>query len=361
MKLLSAIRFIIALNGRRLDFKVMSGKLLVILTLFLCFFSEVGAQSLMKNGEIPQDLIIKLKRTGRFENYTITIKANGECTFDGYAGLPKSGSIKGGLLTTQAEQKNSIKSNSETGKKVNKVKLQELISEFEKIKFFEIGKSYPQETGVANYISDQSTEVISIQINGQIKEVSNYLGDSGNRAEMLRNLGNKIKDARFLSFNGNVIPEDLVIKYWNGSGIGWTGFLIKSDGKVFYKTYSNMPSNPDSISALLGLDKIKNAKKPELKSKLSEKQLRELISEFEKVDIFSFPSRQLSNQDGCTQDSVSSNAKETVISLQMLGKSATVSANRNCGATVGSIAEKFENLEKKIVQIVGTVKAERIK
>ena len=157
--------------------------------------------------------------------------------------------------------------------------------------------------------------------------------------------------------NNGKIPEDLVIKHWKGSGIGSSELIIKSHGRVFYKSYSNLPTNPNNAKLLELLNKKSKSKKPKLKDKLSKKQLKQLIYEFEKIEFLSLPNRELNYLDGCTNDSVTNPSTKTRLTFEISGKSNMVSADVYCNGTNGSIAGKFEILAKKISEILKTVKA----
>jgi len=153
------------------------------------------------------------------------------------------------------------------------------------------------------------------------------------------------------------IPEDLVIKYWKGSGIGWVEYTIKADGSVFYNSYSNLPSNPNTAGFLELQNKKNKTKKNELKNKLSKKQLKILISEFEQANFFGFPNRELNNQDGCPNGNISSDAVSISIFIQINGKTAHISSLAACKAIANTTAERFDNLGRKISEILKTVKA----
>ncbi len=162
--------------------------------------------------------------------------------------------------------------------------------------------------------------------------------------------------AQSLLKNGK-IPEDLVIKYWKGSGIGSTEFTVKSNGRVFYKS-TNLPINLNHNNAAFFelLDKKSKNKKPKLRDNLSKKQLKELVYEFEKIEFLRFPNRQLNYLDGCTNNFSINPSTTTAITLEINEKSITVSAEIYCNGTGNSIAEKFEILAKKINEILKTVK-----
>ncbi len=156
----------------------------------------------------------------------------------------------------------------------------------------------------------------------------------------------------------NKIPEDLVIKYWRGNAIGWSEYTIKSNGTISYNYYSNIPSNPDHSASLFELlGKNKKARKPKLKDNLSKEQLKNLISEFEKAKFFNFTNNMLNNQDGCTNENVSSDPQTMSISIQINGKNKQVFSYAECNGSATSNAAKFIILGKKISEALKNVKA----
>lgn len=323
------------------------------LILFGFLTLQISAQSFIKNGKIPDDLIITLKRTGRFEEYVITIRANGDWSFKGYAGLPLprpfASILSGGGKTA--------KKIDETKAKLTKETLRSLISELEKIQFFKFGKDFPPEDEeIRSTISDQSTETISIRINGQTKEVSNYLGDSGNRTATLRDLAERIRGVKIWNLENGEIPEDFSITYRTGFGEGsWSEAIIGSDGRVSGKSYSNLPSNTSSLQSLLLI-----MKKPKLKERISKKQLEQLIFEFEKIGFSAFALKALDNQDGCTNKFFSTHGRTNFISVQINHRNMYASIDANCNPKPESNAAKFEYMVVKIEEILKNVKVTKI-
>lgn len=317
--------------------------------ILLGFFAfHVSAQSFLKNDEIPDDLLITLKRNGRFEDYVITIQANGDWSFKGLAGLPVQNSSA--LISGKTAKKID-----ETKAKLTKEILKSLISEFEKIQFFKFGKDFPPEDEkIRSNISDQPTETISIRINGQTKEVSNYLGDSGKRALMLRDLAERIRGVKIWNLENGEIPEDFRLTYRSSYGEGgWSEVIIDSDGRVFGKSYSNLPSNNAQHSLLI-------AKKLKLKEKISKKQLEQLIFEFEKIGFSAFAREVLDKQDGCTGESLSTHGRTNFISVQINNRNIYASIEASCQPKPGSNAAKFEYMVVKIEEILKNVKVTMI-
>lgn len=322
----------------------------IALGLILCalFALQASGQAFLKNGEIPDDLIITLKRNGRFEDYVITIQANGDWSFKGSAGLP--------LLNSPARisSKNAKKTDL-TKAKLTKETLKSLISEFEKIQFLKFGKDFPPEDEkIRSTISDQPTETISIRINGQTKEVTNYLGDSGNRSLMLRDLAERIRAARIWNLENGEIPEDFRLTYQTNYGEGgWNAAIIGSDGRVTGKFYSNFPSNNAQYSLLI-------TKKTKLQERISKKQLERLISEFEKIGFSALSREVLDKQDGCTNESLSTHGRTKLISVQINNRNISASMEEICNPKPGSNAAKFKYMVVKIEEILKNVKVTMI-
>lgn len=165
----------------------------VIFALLFCLLLllKTEAQTTLENGKIPGDLLITLKRQegwgGAYSEITIT--ANGDWSFQSRGGLPVRS-----LPNSLSLNGKAVKPPKYLKPKLSGEKLRLLVAEFEKIQFFRFGKDFPQEDeGTFLSLSDQGTEVISIRINGQTKEVSNYLGDSLKRTRLLGDLAEKIR------------------------------------------------------------------------------------------------------------------------------------------------------------------------
>ena len=169
----------------------MSKGFLFIIALVLCFLSffETNAQSLLKNGKILKDLVIKFETESvgppSKSHYKITIEANGTVWREAIAGF-------------FAETSNLIKKN-----KLTKNTLRQLVSEFERIGFFNLDNDYSFKAGNCGDglpIPHKAKVIISIRINGKTKKVSSVqscVGDEGSNLENFDNLGKKISLAAF--------------------------------------------------------------------------------------------------------------------------------------------------------------------
>lgn len=146
----------------------------------LMFVFQIPAQSLLKNGKIPKDLLIKLTRTmcfGTCPDYELTIKANGNVTFRGKNFTQIKGIAHG---------------------KITQENLKLIIAEFENTKFFSLRNSYNEQSdGCGEVSTDNPSEIIFIQINGRKKNVSHYFGCrnvKGDSLERIIRLAQKIDE-----------------------------------------------------------------------------------------------------------------------------------------------------------------------
>ena len=182
------------------------------ITLLIVFALQVSAQSLLVDGEIPDDLLITLKKQGGWGgNYNeVTVNAKGEFTFQARPVFKITNNLPAEVYIAGKRVKNP----KYLKPKLSEAKLKLLIAEFEKVQFFRFGKDFPQEdTGLHYGVTDQQTETISIRINGQTKEVSNYLGDNLKRTRILRDLAERIRGASVWNYENDEIPEVLEISY----------------------------------------------------------------------------------------------------------------------------------------------------
>ena len=140
-------------------------KLLFAFVFVFLFFSKSQAQTLLQNGEIPNDLVISLERTfcgGDCPTYKLTVTADGVVNFTGEENTRKIGSSKS---------------------KISKDKLKQLVSEFERAEFFKFRDEYESGEICEQYATDFPSEIISIQINGKNKKVSHNFGCWGEKAK----------------------------------------------------------------------------------------------------------------------------------------------------------------------------------
>ncbi len=162
---------------------------ILILSFLLMSFADFDtkAQSLSENAEIPKDLIISLERkfncdlssyiSGKCRDYSLDIKANGYVS-----------------LKLEENRKSKTKN---INTKVKREQIKQLIDRFEKVNFFQLQDEYTNRDICKIRATDESTEIISIQINGRKKRVEHYLGcyiDEKEIITLLLDLGNKIDE-----------------------------------------------------------------------------------------------------------------------------------------------------------------------
>ncbi len=157
--------------------------------LFLSFpILEAKAQSLMQNGETPKDLIISLERN--FNCFDLSGYMSGKCR-DYSLKINADGDVILRLEETRKRKAKNVKT------KVNQKEIEQLIDVFEKANFFQLQNEYTNGEICKVRATEQSTEIISIEINGKKKQVEHYLGcyiDEKEITTSLLNLGNKIDE-----------------------------------------------------------------------------------------------------------------------------------------------------------------------
>jgi hypothetical protein len=338
LKRWGAIRFIIASKESRL--KIMRARFSIIIALLFCFLfvSKIDAQFNLQKDKIPEDLLITLKRQegGGGANSEITITANGDWSYQ---------ESRRGLSLVPAHSDSLLNGNRVNPPKylkpelsVEKLKL--LIAEFEKIQFFKFGKEFPQESEKENrVIPHRATEVISMRINGQTKEVSNYLGESLKRTKLLRDLAERIRGAGVWNYENGEIPENFEVRYAfsNGDDLHYKEFKIESNGKVTETIFSNKSSTQPAGKTLSFSEKSKTV------GILSKPQLLQLIDEFEKGVFSTFKYSPLSKYSGCANEPNSPTEKRTHIAVQINRASQMyASSYENCNPAPETDAAKFE-------------------
>lgn len=160
-----------------------------------------------------------------------------------------------------------------------------------------------------------------------------------------------------LIIKNNKIPKDLVIKLTLSSTIQFSSeydLKITSDGKVYIEDRShNLPSGTN-FSTLLGLNlpsnKTKKPKVPKLKDKLSKKQLKQILAEFEKSGFW-----KITENDQC-QTTINHYTTKG-ISIMLNGKTKKINEiNLNCSSNQNSSLKKFLSLYNKIEKELSGVK-----
>ncbi len=135
-------------------------------------FSQKSLEILMQLGSWE-----KTYQTGKCRDYSLDIKANGNV------------SLK--LEETRKRKAKNINT------KIKPQQIKQLLKSFEKANFFQLQDEYTNGDICKIRATDQSTEIISIQINGKKKSIEHYLGcyiDEREIITSLLNLGNKIDE-----------------------------------------------------------------------------------------------------------------------------------------------------------------------
>ena len=159
-------------------------KILLSLVFVCAFLSQVSAQLILNNGKIPRDLVITYESYNRFCHSELKIKSNRKLLLNLFSCLP--------LSDAEISRYESAK----RYKKLPEEKLKELISEFEKINFFNLNDEYStRKNSCITFITDSGTTKISIKINGTAKQVffeNGCRNENNTIIQQLRNLGEKI-------------------------------------------------------------------------------------------------------------------------------------------------------------------------
>ena len=168
----------------------MRNTLLPVFVFLLLSFSslEIKAQALLRNGEIPKDLVISLER--KFNCFDLSDNKSEKCR-DYFLKINANGNA---ALTIEETRKRKTKN---INTKIKQEEIKQLINDFEKANFFQLQNEYTDGDICKIRATEQSTETISIQINGKKKQVEHYLGCYIAETEIitsLLNLGNKIDE-----------------------------------------------------------------------------------------------------------------------------------------------------------------------
>lgn len=332
----------------------MTARFSIIFAVLFCFlfFSETEAQTTLKNGKIPDDLLITLqKQEGWGGTYSeMTINSRGEFSYQSRGGnlpvvrTPYVFSING----------KHIKPAQYLKPKLSDEKLKLLIAEFEKIQFFKFGKDFPAEDEKEiGCITDVGTEAISIRINGQTKEVSDYYGCSGKRNRLLRDLAERIRGAGVWNYENGEIPDNFEVWYRiTEGGKIQKDFKINSNGKITENHYHYLSKVfPETGKNLLISVKSKKV------GKLSKQQIKQLIDEFEKVGFSTFTYSTLTKYAGCLNESASTPEKRKHINVQINYVSQMyASLFNNCNPKPETDAAKFEYMANEIEKLLKTFK-----
>ncbi|MEP6849985.1 MAG: hypothetical protein ABI999_14095 [Acidobacteriota bacterium] len=329
---------------------------LALLSILLSAFALQGSaqSSLQKNDSIPGDLLIVLKRQeGWGGSYSeITISATGDWSYQTRGGLPGLRSTPISLGVNGKPQQPS----KYLTPKLTTQKLRLLIAEFEKIRFFDFGKDFPEEDEKeTRSFSDAGTEVISIRINGKTKEVSNYLGDTLKRTKLLIDLAERIRGAGIWNYENGEIPANFEVNYQiTGDDRVVRSFKIGANGKIVETSHT--------IDVFKGQNGYYAPRfsGPRSVGKLTQQGLSQLIEEFEKVGFSTFGHSTLSQDDGCSNAPPSTGEKRIHINVQ-INRVAQMYASlyENCDPKPETSAAKFEYINTVIKNMLDTAGVKR--
>ncbi len=321
-------------------------KSIVILSLlFSTFFVfDISAQTLLIKNEIPDDLLITLTKDHyRNRNYfEMSINSNGEFTF------PKNPKFLANLPREVYVLGKPIKNPKYLKPKLSSEKLKQLVAEFEKVDFFSLTEDTAFKTGKIPCSTHATTDIISITINGQTKEVSNYLGCSSKRNRLLRNLAERIHGASIWNYENNEIPEVFEIWYRvtdaskieqdftiNGEGKIVKKFFWEIDAKSGQKLYASYPLKTKTVG------------------KLSKIQIKELMDEFEKAVFSTFRYSLLTKYSGCINEAGLNEHKRAHINVQMNHIAQMyASLYKDCKPKPETDAAKFEYINTVIKKLL---------
>lgn len=151
-------------------------QIVLVVVLFFALTPQVSAQSMLENGKIPKDLVIKLgfSSTVQFSaEYDFKITADGKVYLENRShNLPASPSLIA-LLNSKNEFKIPKLKN-----RLTKIQLRKIIREFEKSGFFEMNEYYQGDLTLkeSRCVTHAAIKELSITANGITKRVAFFLG-----------------------------------------------------------------------------------------------------------------------------------------------------------------------------------------
>lgn len=162
-----------------------AGKIVSGIVFFCSFVWQMQAQSVLKDGEIPKDLIItlSLSSTVQFSDaYIYKINPDRTVFFENRSNsLPLGVSFAGLLSGKVGETSKPVKIKSpELKDKLSKKQIKQILIEFEKSGFFEMNEYYQGDPTLElnTCHTHADTKSLSISANGKTKKVGFYLGCS---------------------------------------------------------------------------------------------------------------------------------------------------------------------------------------
>ena len=158
------------------------------------------------------------------------------------------------------------------------------------------------------------------------------------------------------------IPKDLIIKLTLSSTIQFSSeydLKIVADGTVYLEDRShNLPLGPNLSTLLIinsGKNKTERPKVPKLKDKLSEKQIRQIISEFKKSGFFEM-NESYYGDPTLKEGTCVNHAYTKVLSISANGKTKSVAFFLGCSYGENLPLKSFLKLYDKIDKELSGVK-----
>ena len=158
-------------------------KILLSIIFLSAFVSQMPAQSILKDGKIPKDLVIKLSLSSTIQfaaEYDVKITADGKVYLDDRSRLLPTQNFSD--LTFLGINGKKVKKPESPKLKdtLTKNQIQHIILEFEKSGFFEMNKYYEGDPNLKEGVCVNHANIkgLSISANGKTKSVAFFLGCS---------------------------------------------------------------------------------------------------------------------------------------------------------------------------------------
>lgn len=177
-------------------------QIVIGISIFFALISQASAQSVLKDGKIPGDLVIKLSFSSSIQSsaeYDLKITADGKVYLDDRSHmLPSQTFFNPMLLETNGKKPKRLKVPN-LKDKFSQKQLKQMILEFEKSGFFEMNESYEGDINLQENIciNHANTKGLSILANGKTKKIAFFLGCSYGEKSPLKsflNLYDKISE-----------------------------------------------------------------------------------------------------------------------------------------------------------------------
>jgi hypothetical protein len=143
------------------------------------FVFQISAQTILKDGKIPKDLVITLSLSGSIPfaaHYDLKITSDGKVYVENLSGgLPKNERGFNEILGIPANKKQKTPKQPQLKDKLSKTQLKRIIANFENFGFFEISRYYTS-LGQSNMndctMGHVERKGLSITVNGQTGKAS---------------------------------------------------------------------------------------------------------------------------------------------------------------------------------------------